>query len=423
MRQERVQLESCVAACILLEGGNSHFHADLDLADFSYSSARAVIGCSREEGIVDPVLASAWAQKNGIKASVSDISEMINAVPTSKNLIYYVQQLKALVYRQKLHEIRLESVEKMKTADCLVSLAKEIEQKEAELSSRYLEENSDTDMAPVCAHMLCRIERQEDNPDLLPLNIPFLDDLFGGGLLPNELIIIAGRPGTGKTALALQIALECRRKVVFFSLEMSKKQVAARLLSAVAKTNTKIATRQPSQVPSAIRESLLNHSCELLMASERIVVFDKPDQTIEAIRRESRKQVERGAEMVIVDYLQLVEKQAQTRERAVAEISRSLKNLSKELGIPVICLCQMSRAIESEKRLPRLSDLRESGAIEQDANAVLFLHQTCTNTSSTAIKQIAQILAKGRDVGQGYRKSMFNPDHQRFYAMETSNAG
>jgi replicative DNA helicase len=161
---------------------------------------------------------------------------------------------------------------------------------------------------------------------------------------------------------------------------------------------------------------LLAASVDLLEASERIVVIDDHDLTIDTIRRIARKEVEAGAAMVILDYLQLLEKKAESRERAVAQISRDLKNMAKELNVPVICLAQMNRSVESENRLPRLSDLRESGAIEQDANAVLFIHKT--GDLQDGKKQVALIMAKGRDVGEGFRKGIFNANHQRFYAVE-----
>jgi len=327
----------------------------------------------------------------------------------------YLVQLKEEIYRQKIEALRKATMERAKQKEDLLTISKWIEAEEARLSQHYLEKIPATDLSAASVELINRIDQGIDNENLVPTGWPMLDKMFAGGFLPNELIIIAARPGVGKTAAALQLAVDCQKKVVMFSLEMSKAQIVPRILAALSLTNTKIAARKPSQVPESVRKNLLQAAPSLLEAAERIIVLDQPDQTIETVRRYARREVDAGATMVIIDYLQLLDcKNAESRERAVAQISRELKNMSKELNVPVICLAQMNRSVENEKRLPRLSDLRESGAIEQDANAVLFIQNVGEMANDQ--QEVLFYLAKGRDVGQDFCKGYFVPDHQRYYA-------
>ena len=414
--QSRTELEACVAACVLMAGGATAYHVDIDIEDFTLPVAKAVINAANDLQVIDPVLVKKHAESAGKKLKVSDVTELLTVLPTSKNLIAYIAQLKACIYNAKLEEMRQELLHKAR-AGSLIELAAELQTREQQLSAKYLEKPVDTGLYESSAELINRIENGIDNAALLPTGWTQLDDMLGGGLLPNELLIIAARPSVGKTAAALQIALDCERPVLLFSLEMSKAQISPRLLSAIAQANTKIATRKPSQLHPQVKNKLLLNASGLMQASERIKVIDDHDLTIEAIRRIARKEVDAGAELVILDYLQLLDKpNSQSRERAVSQISRDLKNMSKELGVPVIVLAQMNRASESEARAPRLSDLRESGAIEQDANAVLFIHKTGETPDKN--KEVLLILAKGRDVGEGYRKALFVADHQRFYERQ-----
>ncbi len=416
MTRSRLELEMCVAACVLLDNGGNIFHVDLPFEDFLHKPAQAVIGAAKKHGRVDPVIARSWALENGKNITAGDVTEMLVTAPTSRNFMTHLVELKASIYRDELEKLRRDLQQRAKDSSSLIELAREIADRESALAARYLESNHSGDLIGVGSDLLNRIENRIDNDNLTPTGWDILDDLHGGGLMPNELVIIAARPSIGKTAVALQICADCKLKVVLFSLEMSKAQIAPRLLASTALQNTKIASRRPSGISEEIRNNLLASAPDFLQISERIAVYDQHDQTIEAIRRNARKEVENGARMIVIDYLQLLDKKAESRERAVSQISRDLNNMSKELNIPVIVLAQLNRACESEKRIPRLSDLRESGAIEQDANSVLFLHDTGVKTTE-GYKRVMVVAAKGRDVGLGNRMAIFNHDHQRFYKI------
>lgn len=415
MTPTRIELEISVAACVLLEAGANVYHVDLSAEDFTYLPARAVIGAARESAPIDMLLARAWAENRGLKVTAAEISAMLNSIPTSKHFLNYLSLLKQEIYKSGIDALRREVQQRAKSED-LLDLSREIANKEAQLADLYLDRDEAGSLVATSAELLRKIELRLDNKQLLPSGWDILDDLHGGGFMPNELIIIAARPGVGKTAAALQLCTDCQKRAVFFSLEMNLQQISPRLLALVAKQNTKIASRQPSQVPQAIRADLLNASTELLAISDRIAVYDQPNQTTDSIRRIARKEVENGASLIVIDYLQLLKCQGDTREQAVSQASREIKNLAKELNVPIFLLAQLNRACESEKRAPRSSDLRESGAIEQDANSVFLLHDTGIKTDD-GHKKVMVMMTKGRDVGTGARMAVFNADHQRFYRL------
>lgn len=202
------------------------------------------------------------------------------------------------------------------------------------------------------------------------------------GWQKTDLIIIAARPAMGKTALALTLArnaaVDYNIPVAIFSLEMSALQLVTRLLSAESKTNS--ARIAKSHIPDDEFNHMVNESTKML--NSNIYIDDTPSLNVLQLRSKARKFVkEMGVQLIIVDYLQLMvgkdDKNVKQREQEVAAISRSLKSLAKELNIPIIALAQLSRALETRggDRRPILSDLRESGSIEQDADTVIFIHR------------------------------------------------
>lgn len=204
-------------------------------------------------------------------------------------------------------------------------------------------------------------------------------DNMTSGLQPSDLIIIAARPGLGKTSFSLNIAsnasLNYGLSVGIFSLEMTKEQLMLRLFSMKSKVNF-----------SNIRSGYIKQDdLKLLVkaaedySNSKIYIDDSPGLTVLEVRAKARRQMrDKGLDLVIVDYLQLMRgnRRTETREREIAEISGSLKALAKELSIPVIGISQLSRQTEARAdRRPQLADLRESGALEQDADLVMFIHR------------------------------------------------
>jgi replicative DNA helicase len=214
----------------------------------------------------------------------------------------------------------------------------------------------------------------------VPSGFPTLDEKTGG-FQNSDLVIVAGRPSQGKTALALSVARnaalhpEKKTSVAIFSLEMSEQQLIIRMLSAEARVNAH--QLRTGRLPDENWKFLSRNVGKL--AEAKIFIDDSPALSILELRAKARRlKAEHGIGLVIADYLQLISgpKNSESREREISMISRSLKALAKELNIPVIALSQLNRALESrgDKR-PVLADLRESGAIEQDADVVIFVHR------------------------------------------------
>ena len=252
----------------------------------------------------------------------------------------------------------------------------------------------------------------------------FIDlDKLTGGLQRSDLIILAARPSMGKTSLALNIAanaaLKYRATVGMFSLEMSNQQLAARLLSTESGVDS---TRLRGGRLNETEIRKLDRALQVL-SDAPIYVDDTPGASIMEIRSKARRlQADVGVDLIVIDYLQLVEgsRARDNRVQEISEISRSLKGLARELHVPVLALSQLSRAVESRSpHIPMLSDLRESGSIEQDADVVMFIYREDQYNKETEKKGIAEIhLAKHRNGPVGVVSLFFNNATTRFADLE-----
>jgi replicative DNA helicase len=239
------------------------------------------------------------------------------------------------------------------------------------------------------------------------------------GLQASDLIIIAGRPSMGKTSLALNImahaALEKKVPCAIFSLEMSKEQLAQRLLcmeSRIDSSRLRGGFLAESDWPKLTRAAGL-------LSETPIFIDDSPGLTVLEMRAKARRlQREHRLGLIIVDYLQLMRGITYTdnREREISEISRSLKSLAKELDIPVIALSQLNRMVESRRPpIPIMADLRESGALEQDADVIIFLYREEVYDRETVNRGVAEvILGKQRNGPVGSLKLAFLSSFTRF---------
>ena len=249
----------------------------------------------------------------------------------------------------------------------------------------------------------------------------FVLDQLLGGFQRGEMIVLAARPSVGKTALAMNFAedITAAAKVpaVFFSLEMRNVEIAKRMLSARAGVDASVFTKNPDD---ETRERVQAASVELGAAP--LFIDDTPAQTILDIRAKARRlKVQHDIQLVIIDYLQLLTPpRGENRQVQVAEISRGVKSLARELKIPVLALSQLNREVERADRKPRLSDIRESGAIEQDADVVLLLHRyTDEEMQSQGLRaNSALIVAKNRNGPTGEVLLNFQPEYVRFVAAD-----
>lgn len=233
----------------------------------------------------------------------------------------------------------------------------------------------------------------------LPTGWPDLDALLNGGLGRGTLTILAARPSVGKTALAGNLAISVGRRggsVLFVSLEQSRDELAERLLSSLSAVD---AARLKSRKLTD-RELVRLQEARERLAALPVAVDDGAARTVAQIAAAARlRKRRRGLDLLVLDYVQLVapEDRRIPREQQVAAVSRALKHLATDLRVPVVCLAQLSRAIETrESKRPRLSDLRESGSLEQDADAVLFLDRPATYDPEAEPSEARLIVAKHR---------------------------
>ena len=267
------------------------------------------------------------------------------------------------------------------------------------------------------------IHSQSQQKFSVPTGFYELDEILGG-FQKSDLAIVAARPSMGKTAFALTIArnaaVDHEIPVGIFSLEMSTMQLIIRLLCAEGKLNAHLV--RTGKLPHAEGVKLSKNAHKLIEAP--IYVDDSPAQTVLEIRAKARRlKVEKNVGMIIIDYLQLMQghAKAESREREISHISRSLKSLAKELNIPVIALSQLNRAVETrtDKR-PQLSDLRESGSIEQDADVVIFLNRPEyygmeKDANGESLEGVAEIIVgKQRNGPTGTVKLAFIKEYARF---------
>ncbi|MFA4975211.1 MAG: replicative DNA helicase [Candidatus Paceibacterota bacterium] len=246
------------------------------------------------------------------------------------------------------------------------------------------------------------------------------------GLQKSDLIIIAARPSMGKTTLALDIARMASvvhdKSVLIFSLEMSSQQLVDRMLSAQSRVNAW--NLRTGHLSSDRDFSQLRDSLDKL-AKAKIYIDDQPGNSIVRMKALSRRlKIEKGLDLIVVDYLQLMttSKNYDSMVNQVTEISRSLKSLAKELDVPVLALSQLSRAVESRGGKPRLSDLRDSGSIEQDADVVMFIHREDKGKDESEKTNIAEILIeKHRNGPTGKVELYFDEKTTTFLNLEKSN--
>ena len=255
-------------------------------------------------------------------------------------------------------------------------------------------------------------------------------DTITQGLQNSDFIVLAARPSVGKTSLALNIAenvaLREKKSVGVFSLEMSKEQLVLRLLSSVTKINS--FNLRSGQVSGVDFDKIANALGTL--SDAKMFIDDTVNISVMELRTKARRlKMEQGLDLLIVDYLQLMQPGQQSRDgnrvQEVSDISRGLKALARELGIPVVALSQLSRQTESrEKGEPRLSDLRESGAIEQDADVVIFLYREAERSDDAAVtgETINFNVAKHRNGPTGSGQLWFRKEETRFVSLVRERA-
>ncbi len=356
----------------------------------------------------------------------SYLSDLINTVPTSAYIEHYGRIVKDQFTKRKLIEISSNLV--TRSFDEKGDVKKLLDVAEAEifaLAQEHLHRDF-IDLKEILGESFERLEefmKKGLHIRGVSTGFPELDNKLSG-LQPSNLIVLAARPGVGKTSLALNIALNAATKekipVGFFSLEMSKEELVDRLL--VGQADIDAWRLKTGRLSDEDYKKLTEAMGQLYEAP--IYIDDTPGASILEMRTKARKlMVEKKIKLIIVDYLQLADagRRFDNRVNEVSFVSQGLKNLARELKIPVIAISQLSRAVEQRgTKKPQLADLRESGAIEQDADVVMFIyHEEESEDLVDQNKRLVKLyIAKHRNGPTGEIDLMFRGDRIKFYTVE-----
>ena len=354
--------------------------------------------------------------------SMEFVRDLLNAVPTSANVRHYATIVSEKAVLRRL--IRLsEEIEN----ECYLNkepvevILEETEKRMFQL----LQQRNSGDYVPirqVVMNTLENIERaSKTKGSVTGLPTGFTDlDYKTSGLQPSDFILIAARPSMGKTAFVLNIAqymaFKKDKAVAIFSLEMSREQLMNRLFSMESKVDSQ--NLRTGNLKDEDWSKLIESAG--MIGESKLIIDDTPGISIGELRSKCRKyKLEHGLDIVIIDYLQLMTgsgRRTDSRQQEISDISRALKALARELNVPVVALSQLSRAVEQRTdHRPMLSDLRESGAIEQDADVVMFIYRDDYYNKDSEDKGIAEIIiAKQRNGPIGTVNLVWLPDYTKF---------
>ena len=354
------------------------------------------------------------AQKLGALGGLTAIATLLDAAPCSSNLAYWLPILRDKFLLRQLLSTCTEIIQRVREvpehgpAD-VPALLDDSERDLLAIRDSSLPAEDEQTPKMRAASFVDRLQERCATSAGIPTGFSGLDRAMGGGLREGNLIVIAARPSMGKSALAMSIATNVARStgpVGVISLEMSVEELQDRIVSSDACVNTQNVT--PHSIPNEADCRRLTLS-NTRSSNDPVWIDATPSMTVGAIKAKARRWKRRGIRLLVIDYLQLIKPEGgrkRDRQEEVGEISRNLKILAKQLKLPVIALCQLNRDIEKEKaRLPRLSDLRESGSIEQDADVVGMLYEASDPKQRDQSVQSAQmvnlLLAKQRSGRRG----------------------
>ena len=359
-------------------------------------------------------------------SSLEFIRDLITAVPTSANIKYYANIVAEKATLRRLIRLNEEIANTCYVGkDSLEDILADTEKRVFDLVQRR-NAGEFVPIRQIVMNAMDNIERASHNKgNVTGVATGFLDlDYRTAGMQPSDLILVAARPSMGKTAFVLNIAeyvaFKQDKTVAIFSLEMSKEQLVNRLFAMESRVDSQhLRTGNLSDVEW---EKLIESAG--VIGKSHLIIDDTPGISISDLRSKCRKyKLEHNLEMIIIDYLQLMSgsgRSTDSRQQEISDISRSLKALARELHVPVIALSQLSRAVEQRPdHRPVLSDLRESGAIEQDADVVMFIYRDDYYNKDTEKKGIVEIIiAKQRNGPIGTIELAWLPDFTKFANLQ-----
>ena len=385
---------------------------------------KAIIFMYQNQIPVDIITLTTCLQDNGLLYKIGGVKVLMDLITQIPNLIYledYIRLVKDKFIRRRLIKLGYEAMNSGYTTN--LSLEKILNNFENKLFNLTNEIKTQTlvSSAELLNEIFVELKQKSLNPTLSGLSSGFYDlDSLIQGFQRSELIIIAGRPSMGKTALSLNIALNIIKNsklpVLFFSLEMSKEQIMYRLLAMETNINQiRLKNGKLYQYDWLKLSKVIK-----VLAKLPFFVDDTSDLSIQGIRSNLKTILfeQNNIGLIIIDYLQLMQNsklKTENRVQELSQITRSLKILAREFNIPIIALSQLSRNVENRvDKKPILSDLRESGSIEQDADLVLMLSKQSTNLKSD-YSNIDLIIAKQRNGPLGTITLKFDENRTRFF--------
>lgn len=433
-----VEAEQSVLGAILLDN-----HAFLDAQgrieaeDFYVGSHRTIFkaltkALNRGEA-ADPVSLMEYLEKRDELESVggsSYLAALVSTVPTARHIQAYVKLVREKSILRNLYRSAVGIAE---TAfQTPADLSDILDQAERDiLDVRKMHGAAGVNQAeakeiigPVFERLDALIEGGVAG---IPTGFDDLDELLTG-LHDSDLLILAGRPAMGKTSLAMNIAanvaIQGKTPVGVFSLEMSKEQIVGRMLASEARVNSH--AMRSGELKAGDYPKLVTAANSLSSEASSLVIDETGGLTLSALRSKARRMVwEHGVRLIVIDYIQLMRgerKQQENRNQEISEITQGLKALAKELGLPIIALSQLSRKVEErDNKRPRLSDLRDSGSIEQDADAVMFVfrEEYYNKVDPNLIGKAEVIVAKHRNGPVGDVTLRFHHSYTRFDNYES----
>ncbi|MBD2015544.1 replicative DNA helicase [Microcoleus sp. FACHB-53] len=431
---QNVDAEESILGGILLDPEAMGRVADLLRPEAFYINThreiyKAILALHTQSKPVDLMSVTTWLYDHELLAKVggqSKLAELVERTVSAVNVDRYAALVVDKYLRRQLIQAGNDIVELgYETSIELETVFDQAEQKIFSLTQKRPQQG----LVPISQTLIQtfqEIETRQEGAALPGISSEFYDlDVMTGGFQRSDLIIVAGRPSMGKTSFAIGIARNIAEKfpVAIFSLEMSKEQLVQRLLASEAGIESNyLRTGRISQNQWGDLSRALGTLSELPM-----YIDDTANQTVMQMRSQVRRlQAEQGEKLglVLIDYLQLMEGSgSDNRVQELSKITRSLKGLARELQVPVIALSQLSRGVEARtNKRPMMSDLRESGAIEQDSDLIIMLYRDEYYSPDTPDRGIAEvIITKHRNGPTGVVKLLFDPQFTRFRNLASPN--
>ena len=429
-----IEAEQSVIGAMIMDGEAIMVASEIICGDDFYNRQYGVVfdamtELSDEGKPVDLVTLQDRLREKDVPPEVSSlefIGNLVTAVPTSANIKYYANIVAEKATLRKLIRLNEDIANTCYVGkESLEAILEDTEKRVFDLVQRR-NTGEFVPIRQIVMNAMDQIERASKNDgNVTGIATGFIDlDYKPAGMQPADLILIAARPSMGKTAFVLNIAeyvaFKSNETVAIFSLEMSKEQLVNRLFAMESRVDSqKLRTGNLSDMDW---EKLIESAG--VIGKSNLIIDDTPGINIPTMRSKCRKyKLEHNLKLIIIDYLQLMSgsgRGSDSRQQEISDISRSLKALARELKVPVVALSQLSRAVEQRPdHRPMLSDLRESGAIEQDADVVMFIYRDDYYNKDTERKGISEIIiAKQRNGPIGTVELAWLPDYTKFANLQ-----